>query len=358
MNNYTDYELADWLEDAAFQDWVYHHERDIFWQHYLNDHPGQRPVMEQARTILLSVRGELDVLSAAEVQARVGDIMRQISDEPARQSAPWWAAGWLRSAAMLILVAALGLAVWKMQDKLVRLASGTAFFSQSATTAHREIRNDNQPIKLVNLPDGSSVILKKHARISFPAQFEKSRREVSMSGEAFFEVVKNPAQPFYVYAGSMVTKVKGTSFSIKANEGEDEVNLVVKTGIVEVSAANRKLNGPVNKLILTPNKQVTFHQKSMRMITRSLQKPVLLDIPAEKQDLSFKRTPLTEVFTALEQTYGVDILFDKSALAHCTITARLGDEPISEKLDMICAVVNAKYEERGGAIHIVAAGCE
>jgi len=158
-----------------------------------------------------------------------------------------------------------------------------------------------------------------------------------------------------------VTKVRGTSFSIKANDDEEDVELVVKTGVVEVSALKEGGKSEASagkKLILKPNEQVTFNRKSLNMITKTVQKPVLLNLPAESQNFEFKRTPLAEVFAGLEKTYGIRIQFDPRAIAHCTLTAKLGDEPVHEKLDLICAVVNARYETRGSTVTIASEGCE
>lgn len=361
MNNYSDFRVHDWVEDLPFQRWVYRGERDEFWQRFRQEHPGQLGAMEQAREILLAVRGQQEVLSETEVKARVSQILNAIPDEPAIRPLPWWRSNWLKMAAMLILVLGVAFSLMRQEQSLKKLQTLVADMTDFEKPEILEVINSGNTIRLVNLPDGSSIVLKKNARVSYPAVFEKDKREVTMSGEAFFEVVKNPEQPFFVFAGNMVTRVKGTSFSIKANEGDEEVELVVKTGLVEVSAsedADKPKPNVAPKLLLKPNEQVTFNRKSRSMVTKTVQRPVLLNIPAESRAFEFRRTPLSEVFTILEDTYGIDIQFDQKAIAHCTLTARLGDEPVSEKLDLICAVVNARYETHENVIAITSQGCE
>ncbi|MGX5855527.1 FecR family protein [Dyadobacter jiangsuensis] len=360
MNNYSHFQVKDWLDDPAFQRWVYHGEQDAFWKEFIQNHPGQQTNIDQARELLLAVRGELDALPDSEVKLRVNEILNAIPDEKLR-ALPWWRSNWLKIAAMLLLALGIVTALFKARENLQGLQTFVAGLNDGDKPGLLEIHNQTNAIQLVNLPDGSSVILKKHARISYPAAFAADRREVTLRGEAFFEVVKNPEQPFFVFAGSMVTKVRGTSFSIKANDDDEDVELVVKTGVVEVSALEnegRSQVGAGKKLILKPNEQVTFNRKSLNMVTKTVQKPVLLNLPAESQNFEFKRTPLAEVFAELEKTYGIRIQFDARAIAHCTLTAKLGDEPVHEKLDLICAVVNALYETRGSTVTIASQGCE
>lgn len=360
MNNYSHFQVKDWLDDLAFQRWVYHGEQDVFWQEFIRHHPGQHANIEQARELLLAVRGELDALPDSEVKLRVSEILNAIPDEKLR-AWPWWKSNWLKIAAMLLLALGIVTALFREKENLQSLQTFVAGLSEGDKQGQLEVYNQTNAIQLVNLPDGSSVILKKQARISYPAVFAADRREVTLRGEAFFEVVKNPEQPFFVYAGSMVTKVKGTSFSIKANDDDDDVELVVKTGVVEVSAWENEGKSQVvagRKLILKPNEQVIFNRRSLNMVTKTVQKPVLLNLPAESQNFEFKRTPLAEVFAELEKTYGIHIQFDARAIAHCTLTARLGDEPVYEKLDLICAAVNARYETRESTVAITSEGCE
>lgn len=360
MNNYSHFQVKDWLDDPAFQRWVYHGEQDAFWKEFIQDNPGQLSNIEQARELLLAVRGELDALPDSEVKARVSEILNAIPEEKLR-ALPWWRSNWLKIAAVLLLTLGIATALFREKENLQNLQSLVVGLGDGDQPGQLEIHNETNAIQLVTLPDGSSVILKKHARISYPTAFAADRREVRLRGEAFFEVVKNPEKPFLVYAGSMVTKVKGTSFSIKANDDEEDVQLVVKTGVVEVSALEEDGKSEVNagkKLILKPNEQVTFNRKSLNMVTKTVQKPVLLNLPAESQNFEFKRTPLAEVFAELETTYGIRIQFDARAIAHCTLTARLGDEPVHEKLDLICTVVNARYQAQGNEVVVASEGCE
>ncbi|SKB60854.1 FecR family protein [Dyadobacter psychrophilus] len=360
MKNYTGFEIKDWLEDIAFQKWVYNQEADEFWQQFLRDTPQQATNITQAKVILLSVRGELDNIPEVELKSRVAEILAAIPEEIPEYKIPWWKGKWLRVAAVLFLTIGIGLVKLNWHKFS---GSQEPYYTTIASLDRREITevvNTTDHIKMVSLPDGSSVILKKDARIAYPNQFNETKREVYMLGEVFFEVEKNQDQPFYVHTGNMITKVTGTSFSIQANESDEAVRLVVKTGQVEVSTSNGKIgNGAKGKsLHLNPNQLVIMQKKGQDLKTRNVKNAVLLDLSIESADFVFKRTPLKDVFKALEEAYGVTFKFDASKISDCSITAQLGDEPIFEKLAMLSAVVNARYELKDSQVSIYSNGCK
>jgi len=361
MNNYNDFEVKDFLEDFGFQNWVYRGESDQSWRTYLTNNPFQLENVEQAKSILLSVRGDLDSISQEEVKSRVSELLDSISEEDKAMRKLWWKGKWLQIAAVLLLASGLG--TYHYWGKLFNESQPYyAMTGQLDEGNMKEVINDTETIKLVNLPDGSSVVLKKNARICYPIKFAVDRREVYLMGEAFFEVEKNPDQPFYVFAGEMISKVTGTSFSIQANETGEEVKLVVKTGLVEISALNHNAKSIADRreerVVVSPNQLMTLNRKSLAMVTKKLERPVLIDLPIESLDFSFKRMPLKTVFESFTQAYGVQINFDEIITEECTITAKLGDEPVYEKLGMICSVVNATYEFKDGIVFIHSRGCK
>jgi len=361
VNNYNDFAIKALLEDAKFQKWVYNKESDLFWQEFIKKNPEQLENIEQAKSILLSIRGDLDLVTPQEVTVRVSEIMESIGDSG--QSGSWrffWKMNWIRVAAAIVLIAGFGGIVF-----MNTIRNSAPYFSLTKSQAPdslEEIVNDTDQPRLVNLSDGSSIILQKNSRVSFPKKFNTEKREVYLLGEAFFDVHKNPAQPFYVYANELVTKVLGTSFSIRAYQEDKEVSVVVKTGKVSVFAHNtiesmqnsRSLNG----MILIPNQEATLGRSNLKIIRKLVDKPVMLNVPVENQNFSFKRTKVADVFKVLEKAYGVMIVFDEELTANCTITADLGEEPLFEKLNMICAVMEANFESIDGQIIINSKGCK
>ena len=114
-----------------------------------------------------------------------------------------------------------------------------------------ELSRSSEPIELVTkttskgqkatitLPDGSVLKLNSESSITYPKQFNKNVREVSLNGEAFFEVAGNPKKPFIVSSEGLRTKVLGTSFNINAYKDFSEIAVTVVTGRVEVSGKDK-----------------------------------------------------------------------------------------------------------------------
>jgi transmembrane sensor len=361
MNKYNEFAVEDWLTDSKFQNWVFRKDSDLFWKEYIERNPAQREKIEQASKILLSIRGDLDTVTPQEVKIRVSEIIKGLDDSQSTGSPrSWWKSGWLRVAAAILLIAGLGGIFWKNA-----IRNSNPYYSLTKSHASEpldEIVNDTDQSRLVKLSDGSAVVLKSKSRISFPHQFNPEKREVYLLGEAFFQIRKNPHQPFYVYANELVTKVLGTSFHVRAYEDDKEVSVVVKTGKVSVFTRNtqetRKNNRSLGGMILTPNQKAILGRVNLEIVRQVVDKPVLLNPPAENQNFSFKRTSVASVFQMLEKAYGVDIVFDEDVTANCTITAELDNESLFEKLNMICAVMEANYESIDGQIIINTKGCK
>ncbi|MDF2456481.1 MAG: hypothetical protein K0R51_2474 [Cytophagaceae bacterium] len=124
------------------------------------------------------------------------------------------------------------------------------------------------------LPDSSMVWLNKHSSLSYSTSFDGKERVVFLKGEAFFDVKRNPSQPFIIHAEETTTKVLGTSFDLKAYEGED-VQLTVVTGKVSFTAEQQTL-------VLLPKDKGIYHRD---IKTLALQLP---DENTKEVDVSWK----------------------------------------------------------------------
>lgn len=204
MNNYHEFKVGDWLEDRAFQNWVYLGESNHYWIDYIEKTPHQAADINQAREILLAIRGESEFISPREVTLRVAEILSTVSDQGENHRNLWRGKRWLLAASILLLIG-LGLRNFYTKSIHAKLEPYYAMVEKPDGSRLIQVSNKSDGVKTVNLPDGSSIILKKNARIAYPRHFDLDKREVFMLGEVFFEVRKNPEQPFYVYTGEMST---------------------------------------------------------------------------------------------------------------------------------------------------------
>ena len=221
----------------------------------------------------------------------------------------------------------------------------------------------SKPI-LINLPDKTSIILQPRSKICYsPKQYNKTKREVILSGEAFFEVQKNPKIPFFVYSNELIMKVLGTSFFVKTQSATSEIEVIVKTGKVAVFLQydrdkNQKLEShTLNGFVLNPNEKVKVNRNKYKIDKPTIVDQNQLELPVQRFTFNFDDTPAIEVLKELEKAYSIDIVYNREKLAHCRLTAHLSDEPLTEKLELICTALEASYQEIDNQIILRSNGC-
>jgi ferric-dicitrate binding protein FerR (iron transport regulator) len=216
----------------------------------------------------------------------------------------------------------------------------------------QETANPNAEPLLVNLPDGSSVLLAAGSRVRYELAGQAPHREVYLDGEGFFEVAKNPQRPFVVYANGLVTKVTGTSFRVRAYAHEARVSVRVKTGRVHLRAQADSTGA--RELVLAPNQGASLLRRAGAFPEQEATAPLASQPLIEQQTFVFDFAPVGQVLALLEQTYGVPIEYDREQMAHCTIKATLGDEPFLDKVRLVCLATEATFEQVGGKVVIKA----
>jgi len=86
----------------------------------------------------------------------------------------------------------------------------------------------------ITLKDGSKVYLNSESSIRYSENYGQQTRSIELTGEAFFEVVKDPNHPFIVKSGKITTTALGTSFNVRAFKDESSTSVSLATGIVKV----------------------------------------------------------------------------------------------------------------------------
>lgn len=216
------------------------------------------------------------------------------------------------------------------------------------------VNNTGFPYTVV-LPDNSSVILQPDGKISYsPEDFKKGKRVVYFEGTGFFEVSKNPDAPFIVNTNDFTTRVLGTSFTLRTAGSSQENEIVVKTGKVAVFKAAPG-DAPGEPVLLSANQKLQFSKGSALVPVMISKKD--LDQPAESLSFEFDERPVSEVFEILSSAYHVEIDFEMEEMKNCKLTAFLSDEPLYEKIRLICFALDARYEINNKVIIITSNGC-
>jgi ferric-dicitrate binding protein FerR (iron transport regulator) len=206
------------------------------------------------------------------------------------------------------------------------------------------------------LTDSSKVTLAGGSEMRIAEDFNKSRREVFLTGEGFFEVAHDSDRPFLVYVDGLTTKVEGTSFRITAPKDGDAVTVAVSTGRVSVSTIQAGKTGGSEYVVLAPNQQVIFQRKTSKLLTTLVETPRVIPRDEKQYRIKFRDTPVSEIFEAIEEMYGIDIIYD-SALATCAINTVFNSDGLYDRLDLICKAINASFEVEGVQIRIRGGSC-
>jgi len=235
----------------------------------------------------------------------------------------------LQLAAMIVIVIGLGLASFSAYNK----------YMSSYKSYALEMNSNSQSI---TLPDGSIVTLNGGAELKYPIGFTKEKRQVYLSGEAFFDIVKNPKKPFIIIAEGAEIKVLGTSFNVIANNSKVEV--LVESGKVQFSG----IKNPTNSLILEKGDFGILSENS-------IEKTVIRDdnyLSWKTHKMIFKEMQLKDVAKVIERTYQVSIKFENDSIAKNPINTAYDNDPLNRVLDNICLTYNLTYEKNGSQIVI------
>lgn len=200
-----------------------------------------------------------------------------------------------------------------------------------------EISSTDQVVKSFKLPDGTLVSLNSDTQLKYPKRFGKETREVTIEGEAFFEVKTNKNKPFIIHAGNAQIKVLGTSFNVSAYPRARLLEVIVETGKVQVSN-KLTVTEQTNELILDPGDKGTLVYSSNALLKTTNQDPNFM--AWKTHNLIFRATSLNEVISNLEKVYKVNIRLADPKLNGLLLTAHFNDY----SLDFILKVIETTFQ--------------
>ena len=353
MNDYVNFSVKDLAADDFFSRWVLQPdmESEMFWKKWLSENPDKEQIVVRAKNLVLALNKAEDVIVSEElIRQTWAHIDAQTRTDGKTVSMVWPK---LAAAAAILLIATVAIWLWIDQNNNNQLAV--------SSTGWEEVSNNGNDVRKVTLDDGTMVTLKPGSSLRYPLHFEKNNRVIQLKGEAFFEVTRDESRPCMVFALETVTKVLGTSFTVKAHDIDDEIEVTVRTGKVAVYAnvenAGQLPDDNNKHIIVTPNQKAIFNRKNEDLKKSLAENPAPV-IPVESlKKQKFEEAPLEEILESLQEVYQVEILFDKSALKKCRLTTTLNDQSLFEKLSIICDALGLGYRQENAKIIITGEGC-
>ncbi|MDN5202225.1 DUF4974 domain-containing protein [Fulvivirgaceae bacterium BMA10] len=296
--------ISDLISNESFREFVLssYAENRAYWERWIKDHPEKLKDVQLAMDFLRSEYAEQIELEPDEMNEElerfVAFTRRDANDKSPIEtiiSKGSKKPGYLRRAmvaAMILLIPSLLAYLYIYYKPFDRAAP-------DAQVSSLKIRENPRGLKTTfKLPDGSIVKLNADSKLTFPEVFSATSREVSLIGEAFFEIKKDSLRPFTVRTNELSTTVLGTSFNVRAYEDED-VEVALLTGKVKVSENSSSMID----IVLLPREMAIYRRNDESIeMTR-------FD-PAEKlawkdHTLYFNNSDFNDIIKTLERWYGV-----------------------------------------------------
>ncbi len=223
--------------------------------------------------------------------------------------------------------------------------------------SQNEISTKNGSRTKVQLPDGSVVWLNAGSQLDYGKDFGTTNREVHLSGEGFFDVVKNPDKPFIIHTRAIDIKVLGTQFNVKSYPADKTTETSLIRGSVEVFVKNRS-----GKMVLKPNEKLVVYNDPVISNNNNLQKEtektpliairqltyqdndtVAVETSWTQNKLSFKNELFADVARKMERWYDVIFEFENKNKENLLMYGTFTTETLREALEALVFSFGFKY---------------
>ena len=204
----------------------------------------------------------------------------------------------------------------------------------------------------LKLPDGSMVTLNSGSKLIAPDRFEGDAREVSLTGEAFFDVARDTSKPFVIHAGELTVQVLGTSFNVRTYADEDDISVAVLSGKVSVSGGKTQ-----DEHFLLPDEMLSYYTKEeLFSQKKDFDKDLILGW--KDQHLVFQDESIGNILKTLSRWYDVDFDIDAGFDARKPFdqqkgfTGKFRNSTLNQVLESVAYNYRFEYEINGKVVKI------
>lgn len=203
--------------------------------------------------------------------------------------------------------------------------------------------------RAITLPDGSEVVLRRNAVLTaLPVRSGVTSRGYRLTGEAFFQVLRDERHPFTVLTEAVEVTVLGTSFYIAAPGDGADHTVAVTEGRVAVKTLDGKRE-----------RNLAAGEAVSCSADRAAWSPMVL--PPNSQAwhtgiLVFQGAPLSEVIAALEEHFGVQVRLSDTAMANCRYSGRIARDDLQDALRALAATMEMTLKRSPEGVHYLTGG--
>jgi ferric-dicitrate binding protein FerR (iron transport regulator) len=255
-----------------------------------------------------------------------------------------------------------------------KASTSTRQVETAGLSSNNQIATKNGSKTSLVLPDGTKVWLNSGSQLDYDKTYGNTLREVSLVGEAYFDVVKNAAKPFVIHTKKMDIKVLGTAFNVKCYPGEKTTETSLVRGSIEVTLKDRQ-----EKIMLKPNEKLVINnddiaapeQKGNKLKladskVTATEKPIitlshLTFLPADstvietawvQNRLLFSSETFEDVALKMERWYNVKIDFADDNLKDSKLTGNFEKETVGEAFNALQLTTKFLYSIKSDRITI------
>lgn len=266
-------------------------------------------------------------------------------------------------AAIITIVISLSVLGFRLLNKVPDIKNSQAWNEVEAPFGSRTV---------VNLADGTKVWLNAGSKLKYAVNFGQKTREVFLTGEAFFDVVKNQKLQFVVRTSHLDVKVYGTEFNVKAYPEENTIQTTLVRGAVTIVGQDG--NGAGKEITLQPNQLVTYikdvnlfkseiikekNEKTLERAVHEADNLVLLPKIDPVVYTSWKDSrwiiegeTLSNLAVKLERRYNVKFEFKSQSLELYKFSGTLKDETLEQVLNLIKISAPIEFKIDGNTVFL------
>jgi transmembrane sensor len=267
----------------------------------------------------------------------------------------WWSA----AAAAVLILGGAGVLLYKTTRHTIA--------PTASSVQNKEIATRWGTRSFQELPDGSKLWLNAGSKVKYADGLVNGRRELTLEGEAFFDVKHDPDHPFVIHTGKLDIKVLGTTFNIKAYPNDSTIETTLIKGRVEIDFKN---NTQAN-ILLQPNEKVIVPIKAApatvnrgdgaagpeltiyrRMVRPDSAFRTIIETSWVEDKLAFRNEPFSDVSKKLERWYNIHFRFENNNYLQYRLTGYFKEQPIRNVMDALQISLGFHYRIDGDTIHI------
>lgn len=224
---------------------------------------------------------------------------------------------------------------------LLILALPAFLFFRNGSPDSRTVVAVAEKMTELTLSDGTRVTLNAGSSLSYPAEFRGYLRDVTLKGEAWFEVARDPSKPFTIAAENVRIRAVGTSFFVNTRTSDDCKEIILEKGCVKVFYQPR----PERMTVLLPGERAEAATEDYVILKSENQN--INYLAWKTRHIVFNNTPLKEVVQLLISVYRCDIVIAGGIPDDCRISATFDKQSLTSVLKVLSATLDIRITPSG-----------